>query len=396
MKTFFTYLLLLVAGNSFAQINFEPGTFTNNDGSVVQCLIKNIAWKNNPTEFTYKLSEGSEEKRGTLTDVSAFEVSSYKFERYTVKIERSSTLIGSLDNMAKPDYASETLFLKVLIEGKAVLYAYEDGNLKKYFYSSAAEKIPVQLFHKRYEEDMKVKEYNLYYSQLAHLFADAGYPQETFTKLKYDQESLKKIFIKYNGVDAAVSDKTKGQNKSKFNLKVTTGVQNSSLEVRTETPMYKDSYDFGSTTGPLFGVEAEWILPFNNNKWGLFINPNYRSFKNDDPKTGASGTNPVGWQADIRYISTPIGLRYYMFLNQKSRIFVNAAYVIGIKAGGEIKNANGPLDLVNTTNVMGGVGFAYDRFAAEVRFNQTANTFNYAFISTRYNNTGLVLSYKLL
>lgn len=396
MKTFFTYLLLLVAGASFAQINFEPGTFTNNDGSVVQCLIKNIAWKNNPTEFTYRLSEGSEEKRGTLTDVSAFEVSSYKFERYTVKIERSSTLIGSLDNMAKPDYASETLFLKVLIEGKAVLYAYEDGNLKKYFYSSAAEKTPVQLFHKRYEEDMKVKEYNLYYSQLAHLFADAGYPQETFTKLKYDQESLKKIFIKYNGVDAAVSDKTKGQNKSKFNLKVTAGVQNSSLEVKSDMSTSATNHDFGSKAGLSVGIEGEWILPFNNNKWGLFVNPNYQSFKKDDRAvTSFGGTTPNSWYAKASYIVTPIGVRYYMFLNNKSKIFVNVAYVLGFKVGGEIKSQYYIYDLANTTSVIVGMGFAYDKFAGEIRFNQT-NLINYSYITADYSNIGLVLSYKLL
>lgn len=396
MKTIFTYLFLLVAGVSFAQINFEPGTFKKNDGTVVQCLIRNIAWKNNPTEFTYKLTEGDEEKHGTLADVSAFEVSSYKFERYTVSIERSPVLISSLENTAKPNYATETLFLKVLIEGKAVLYSYEDGNLKKYFYSSATETTPVQLLYKKYEEDLKVKEYNLYFSQLARLFANDGYPQNVVTRVKYDQESLKKVFIKYNGTDGTVVDKTKGQNKSKFNLKVTAGVQNSSLEIQLNSPMYSNYYDFGSATGPLFGVEAEWILPFNNNKWGLFINPNYKSFKKNDPKTGASGTNPRGWQVDITYISTPIGVRYYMFLNNKSRIFVNAAYVIGIKAGGEIKDAYGSLDLVNSTNVMGGVGFAYNKFAAEIRFNQAANILSYAGIYTDYNNTALIFSYKIL
>lgn len=53
-------LLLLALKFSFvvnAQINFEKGYFISNDNEKIECLIKSIDWKNNPTEFKYKLNE---------------------------------------------------------------------------------------------------------------------------------------------------------------------------------------------------------------------------------------------------------------------------------------------------------------------------------------------------
>lgn len=396
MRVLVTYLLLLVAGTAFAQINFEPGTITKNDGSTQQCLIKNVAWKNNPVDITYKLTEGEEEKRGTLTDLAGFEVGAYKFIRATVAIERSSTLVGYMDNTAKPNYATETLFLKVLIEGNAILYGYEEGNLKKFFYSSETEKTPKQLFYKRYEQDLKIKEYNQYYSQLTSLFNITGNPQDTFKNVKYNQESLKKLFIQYNGVNGTVTDKTSGQNKSSVNFKVTAGVNFASLSADIETGMFTSGHDFGSQVVPTVGIEAEWILPFNNNKWGLFINPAYQSFKKDDRVvTSSGGSTPDSWYAKATQVSTPIGVHYYMFLNKKSRVFITAAYVLGFKVNGSIKSQYNTYDLANTTNLMAGVGFAYDKFAGELRFHQNSNLINYTSTTTDYKNIGLVLSYKL-
>ena len=46
--------------NCFAQISFEKGYFINNANQKTNCLIKNQDWKDNPTEFEYKLDENSE------------------------------------------------------------------------------------------------------------------------------------------------------------------------------------------------------------------------------------------------------------------------------------------------------------------------------------------------
>jgi hypothetical protein len=396
MKKLFGLLLLLVTGASFAQINFEQGTFKNNNGEVTNCLIKNVAWKNNPVKFQYKLTENEPEKEATINEVQAFNVGGYVFERYTVEIERSASTIGSLDASGKPDFKSETLFLKVLVAGNISLLVYEDGNIRKYFYKSEAIDRTEQLLYKRYEENMQVKEYNRYKYQLAQLFADAKYPQGTYDRLKYDEKSLKNLFLKYNGITGTATDETKGQNKSKFAFRVTAGVHQASIETQAETLSYREHHDFGNKTVFSGGLEVEWIMPFNNNKWSLFLNPNYQSYKQDDRKTMSSAGRLYGWKAEANYLSVPIGARYYMFLTQKSKIFVNVAYTLNFKTGGQLSNNNMVFDLTSRQGWLVGVGFSYGNAGAELRYHLKRDLFNYVYRTADYNNVGIVLSYKVL
>ena len=75
----------------------------------MDCLINNVDWKNNPTKFTYKLSETTEEKTATLETASEF--------------------------------GSELLFLQTLVKGKATLFSYEEKSLCVSFSRQTAEKL---------------------------------------------------------------------------------------------------------------------------------------------------------------------------------------------------------------------------------------------------------------
>lgn len=384
MKKFLSLLLLLATSLCFAQINFEPGSFTTNNGEIVNCLIKNVAWKNNPTTFQYKLTEDGTETQKNVTDTQKFNVGGYFFERYTVEMERSAVTIGNLDNTGKPNYKTETLFLKVLVSGNISLYAYEDGNMKKYFYKAATDAVPVQLLYKRYEENLKIKEYNRYQYQLSQVLNSPEYSLDSLNRLRYDETSLKELFLKYNGVDGKAIDQTQGQNKSKFALKVTAGVHSASLETNTNVPGFSDNYDFGTKAVFSGGFEAEWILPFNNNKWSLFANPYYQSYKKDDRKPVSSAGTLYGWKAEASYVSVPVGIRYYMFLNQNSKIFLNLAYSINLKTGGEISYNSTVFDISNRQGWIGGVGYNYGKIGAELRYNVTRNLFNYVYRTADY------------
>jgi len=46
---------------------------------------------------------------------------------------RSSASISKLDKERDPSFNSERHLLKVLVEGEATLYLYEDQNLKRFF-----------------------------------------------------------------------------------------------------------------------------------------------------------------------------------------------------------------------------------------------------------------------
>ena len=56
-KQLLILLIFISTFNSYAQTSFEKGYFINNEGQKTDCLIKNIDWKDNPTEIKFKYTE---------------------------------------------------------------------------------------------------------------------------------------------------------------------------------------------------------------------------------------------------------------------------------------------------------------------------------------------------
>lgn len=126
MKKRILFLLITISTlNSYSQVSFEKGYYIDNTNQKINCLIKNVDWKNNPTEFEYKLAENSEPKKTTIKTIKEFGIDNIsKYVRSTVNIDRSSESINNLSNDKNPIFKEEELFLKVLVEGKATLYQY--------------------------------------------------------------------------------------------------------------------------------------------------------------------------------------------------------------------------------------------------------------------------------
>ena len=77
MKKQLLFLLTIILSfNCYSQISFEKGYYINNSYQKTNCLIKNIDWKNNPTD-------------------------------------RSSEIMDDLNNDKNPTFKEEKLFLKV-------------------------------------------------------------------------------------------------------------------------------------------------------------------------------------------------------------------------------------------------------------------------------------------
>ena len=99
------------------------------------------------------------------------------------------------------------------------------------------------------------------------------------------------------------------------------GVKNSSLEIENSLSHLRDT-NFGTKLGFSVGIEAEFILPFNNNKWALLIEPTYQYF--NTKKETPDLTSEINYSS----IEIPIGVRHYMFINQKSKIFINGLIIM--------------------------------------------------------------------
>ena len=90
---------------SFAQSEFKDGFVIDNNGNKTLCKIQEEDWKNNPTNFSYKLDGSNDILIGNLNDFKAFGVDNefkyIKKETFTNK-----------ESLNKP------VFLSVLLEGQ--------------------------------------------------------------------------------------------------------------------------------------------------------------------------------------------------------------------------------------------------------------------------------------
>lgn len=414
MRKIASFVLFLFAMCVHAQIGFEKGYFINNTGVKTTCYIKNLDWKNCPIEFSYKTEVSDREiKTGKIEDVREFGIDGLsKYIRFKVNIERSSNIIGNLQKEKYPIYKKEILFLKMLVEGNAKLYVYNDTNLVKFFFETESKPIE-QLVSIRYliNDGNDISQYNLFRQQLYNSVRCERTPDSEIEQLKYESNALISHFVTYNNCfkTESVNYDEKIARKS-FALKITPSVFQSTIDVISPHNQYNVGTTIDKTIFKI-GIESEFILPFNKGKWSIFINPTYSTFKTTKNYTKNDGESNDG--KDINYIATvdhtsielPIGIRHYFLINPSSKIFINTAFVFDVPNNSTIDfdnrenlfNGQRKIDFRASTHILLGCGYSYKKFSLEFRWNTNTNLLkNYGGWKANYQSTGLVLGYDFL
>ena len=338
--------------NCYSQISFENGYYIDNDNQKINCLIKNLDWEKNPTEFKYKLSENSELNEKTIKSVKEFGINNAsKYVRSSVKIDRSSNDDNELDNERRPTFKEEELFLKVLVEGKSTLYSYVDNRLIRYFYSIEKSNIEQLVFKRYITPEYNFGTNNRFRNQLWKNLKCSDIKINRVEKLEYRKSDLVNFFVAYNSCNnQEYTNFEEKQKKDLFNLTIRPRLNSSSFESRLSNTNVNSGIDLA------IGIEAEFILPFNNNKWSFIIEPTYQSFKIEKSTNG-------NLEDVINYSTVEIsaGLRHYFFLNDNSKIFINTSLIYDLR-------------LNESTNLTAvylayGLGYKYnDKYSIELRY----------------------------
>lgn len=397
---------LFLSLNCFSQITFDDGYFINNTNQKIFCLIKNVDWKNNPIEFEYKLSENGEPKKAYLNSVKEFGIANFsKYIRNTVNIDRSSNDINDLSSVKNPIFKEEQLFLEVLVEGKYTLYQYVDGSLKRYFYNEDNADVE-QLIFKRYKNpENKIGTNNRFRQQLWNDLKCSEFKKSKYENLDYRKSEFVSFFVAYNKCNNEdyVNYEEK-ENRDLFNLTFRPRLNSSFLTIQNTVSNAKN-YNFENEISFGFGIEAEFILPFNKNKWAIIIEPTYQRFKSEETiRTNDFSSGISIGNVDYTSVEIPVGFRHYFFLNNNSKIFVNASYVFDIssKSTIEFSRIDGfitdSLEVVSRGgNLAMGVGYKQnDRYSIEFRFQTNRDLLNnYAFWTTEYSTFSIILGYSI-
>lgn len=417
MRNLYIILFISVVSiNSYAQIKYEPGYFINNDGQKIECLIKNRGWKNVPTKFNYKLSENEEPQEATIKTVKEFGFSDHlKFTRQTVNIDRSSDDDENLSTVREPIFKEEKLFLKVLVEGKANLYWFQDKASLRYFYKTDDSAIK-QLIYKKYKRPVLDDEepiYNFYYKSSSHVVVENNlYKQQLLNDLKcqdvskksiesleYRKTALVTLFVKYNECKEWKVVLYEKKAKGLFNLTPRASLSKSTLSIQNET--IRASAEFNTEVGFKFGIEAEFIMPFNRNKWAFIIEPTYQYYNPEIVLLSYQGAViPFEKTVEVDYksIELPIGVRHYIYLNDKSKIFLNISYVYDFTISSKVDHeTREDLDFETGNNLAFGLGYNYNfKYNLELRYATNRNILaNYVYWQSEYKSLSIVFGYTI-
>ena len=396
-------LITILSINSYSQISFQKGYFINNYDQKVDCFIKNVDWLNNPTEIEYKLTESAEVQKGTIKTIKEFAIyNTSKYIRYSVMIDRSSNIITHLSKVREGVFKEEELFLKVLIEGKANLYFFKDSNISRFFYSKEDLKIEQLVYKKYLKYEDEISYNNRYKQQLLNNLKCPTFNMNKVENLDYKKSELIDFFIQYNKCNnQELVNFEEKQKKDLFNLNIRPGLNYSSLSIKNNG-IGIAGIDFDTELGFRFGIEAEFILPFNKNKWAIIIEPTYQYFQSQENLTdeNLADENLADDRINVDYtsIELPVGVRHYFFINEKSKIFINGSLLFDFSRDSNINFEVRPdLEIESRYNFAFGLGYKYnDRYSLELRYHTDRDLLwkNFTW-SSKYNTFSLIFGYKI-
>lgn len=394
-KNIFLILCTFFSMNIFCQNAFEKGYFIDSSDQKIDCLIKKVDWKKNPQAYVYKLTTDSEEKNIEIQTIKEFGIyAESKYIKRTIAVDTSIALQNN--KIKKPEYKNKELFLEVLVEGKATLYSYKTDKLSLFFIAVDSSQIKQLLSYTYSDINNKTVKVDLYNQQLWESLKCTKIDMKNVAKTKYKATSLAKLVIRYNkcaNTDFTVFDTHKKEASVKFTIRP--GVTLSSLEL-TNSVSDLEGGDFGKTTGLRLGIEIEYKLPFHKRRWSIVIEPTYQYLKTE--KDVQLNSIPRKLELDYRSVEMPIGIRHYIFLNEKSALFVNGSYIIELDPKSKFDFDSGTdLGINSDNNFALGIGYKFkNKYSIELRHQTKQNISKiYSFWSTKFSTSSIVLGYTL-
>ncbi|HEV2480790.1 MAG TPA: hypothetical protein VGS79_14035 [Puia sp.] len=388
-----TALFTILGFTGYTQVKFDSGYFVTNDGRRNNCLIKNYDWHYNPTGFFYKQAENGIVEKASIDEVKEFGILNFsRYERFDLQVDTSAGEAGEMDDNSGPEYKRETVFLKVLVQGKATLYEYRKGNMTRYFFKTDSIGLS-PLVHKTYmaaEDRGSVLENNLFRNQLISALRSPELNMDRFSRLSYTETSLISVFDAYNGSQHSNGEKIVLKHyKGQFNLNLRIGTDLSGLTVN-QSYFQPSKTTYGNKISATAALETEFVLPYNRNKWAAVLQLGYHSYKADP---GSSGS------ADYKYLELGVGAREYFFIGKHSRLFATVLGFIDEPIGsGAIFYGSDSLGTRLMYNVALNAGYKYkNKWSIELQYTLTRNILDsYIYFQGQLHTTSLIFAYTIL
>ncbi len=392
MRKSITIILILIGFTGYSQIKFEKGYIIKNDNTKIECLIKNNDWRFNPDEIYYKLSTNSDPIKTTINDIKEFGISSnIKYKKFKVNVDISSKEINDLTLSRNPILREQTLLLKQLVEGETNLFVYKNPSMTRFFYSMTDSNIE-QLIYKHYKtNDGKIAVNNRYKQQLLNSSKCKDITVDELNKLNYSKKNLKDFFVKYNTcIDSNYIVYDKSNKKTSINFKVKSGINFSSMTVNKGFTTASEGKKMDNHLNYRISAEIEFLLPFNKNKWAVFLEPSFSAY-NEELAYG-SGTYETNLKIKFNYFEAVIAARHYLYLNDTSKLNLSLGLIYTYAINPEIiydmpqRVINPTLKNIDfTPSIRLGVGYNINNLSFEALWSLSRQITGHSEITGSYN-----------
>lgn len=413
MKNIFTVTILLIGFLVTAQNDYKRGYYITTTGKKTEGFIKSSDFRlMNDVNFTgLEFKESLDQEAEKIEKNTLKEFGSGK----EVKIQKVRALIDNV-NFYK-DYSNEkafaveeqTVFLTVLIEGKATLFSYDGGQGVKYLWKREDQgEIAKQLLYKKYyKSNMSLTENTTFREQL---FNNVKCPNQEFTeflKVKYEKDELITIFKKYNKCVGSPITIYEDENVEKAVIKFSAmvGYNRGNLRVKnTRNPTEPENLSLISA-----GFEGEII--FASRKASVFGSVEMKKGKGSTEKTFVNSEFSTTslrqvYTFDTYFLDIVMGARFYKKLTAKTTMFAGGG--IGLNIGSDFVNfyqsnsIDNKLELLNQYDIAGNgfftlhVGCQFGKnWGIDVNYDSPKNLINNAIgTSALMQELGLNLRYK--
>jgi hypothetical protein len=399
----FLFVFLFFSSILIAQNNFHRGSYVDIKGNKNEGFIYNSDWQFNPTGIEFKDVSNGESKQISIDDIQEFEIDGYcKYVKYEGLIDDSSTRLEEFGFNRNPIWKPASVLLKVLIDSDASLFFYNSKNYSRFFYTIKSKDLKIQqLVYKEFYLDGSKTEIGTNFQfrqQLANDLVCNSLEWNVLSKVKYTKKDLMKCFLEYNKCKGLVVDSDKNTpiaNKVKFNYSLLIGFSSINFETSSTLGEYQHRFDLIYSCP--FGGEVEMIFPINNNKWSLYFQPTYQSFRSEEVVNGLY--SPLVYEIDYKSLNLPIGLRHYIFLNgSDSKIYLNGAVGFNFDMGSELvlKNDLNQVFFTTTFGLNVGAGYVFkNRYIFGLQYNYCSDLINATAFKSDFNSLGILFKYQL-
>lgn len=192
---------------------------------------------------------------------------------------------------------------------------------KGFIWKKAGGEIEALVYKKYVTADKKISYNNYFRYQLQKGLISEFVNNETINKTEYNLKSLSKLFELYNSNSNEQFVIFQKGKQNYFKASIRPGIAYTSVNlINKPFPMF--NANFPLNPGLRIGIEAEYVLPYWNNSWSMLVEPTYQRYNAESELVSNSK-----YEIDYKSIHFILGLRRYLNLNQKSKLYITALYI---------------------------------------------------------------------